>query len=209
MKNFVPKNKKTKRVFYILLPFVLPLCLIILGILMLVNETFIDKLFLGIGILLALIGLVEIVVYASRHKYEVQTQFLITGIILMVVGTLLMIIPFTINTLIPVLIGICVLASGFSGAVNTMTFRQENSNVLIPILFAVTNMLLGIFILIYVLFVNQNAGWNIIGILMIISGALRIINEVLARIAVPKTSGVVETSFEKAEQAPNSDETQS
>lgn len=183
---------KSKRILNVLLPFILPLCLIGMGILLLTNEKMFNNIFLAFGILVTLIGLVEIVVYASRRKYEVQTQYLITGTILLVVGAILIIIPITVNTLIPILIGICVLGTGISGAVNTMSFRKENASILIPMLFAVTNSLLGVFILIYVLFINKDSGWNVIGILMIISGVLRILNEMLARISVPKSAGVVE-----------------
>ncbi|MGN1404270.1 MAG: DUF308 domain-containing protein [Ruminococcus sp.] len=209
MKPKSPKSKSSKRTLYVLLPFVLPLCLIGMGILLLVNENLFNKIFLSFGILIALIGLIEVVIYASRRKFEVQTQYLVTGVILMVIGAILIIVPFTVNTLIPVLIGICILASGISGAVNTMTFRKENSSVLIPMIFAITNCLLGVFILIYVLFVNQNAGWNIIGILMIISGVLRLVNEVLARISVPKSSAaVVETVCTDTADKTNSTEEQ-
>lgn len=195
MKPKAPKTKSSKRILYILFPFILPLCLILMGILLLVNEELFNNIFLAFGVLIALIGLVEVVVYASRRKFEVQTQYLVTGIILIVVGAVLIIVPFTVNKLIPVLIGVCILASGISGAANTLTFRKEESSVLAPMIFAMTNCLLGAFILIYVLFVNQNAGWNVIGVLMIISGVLRMINEVLARIFVPKSSHVVETTY--------------
>ena len=100
------RSKKSKQLVYVLLPFVLPLCLIAIGILLMVNETLIDKLFLGLGILGALIGLVEVVIYASRRKYEVQPQYLVNGIIWLVVGTALILIPFTINRFIPVLISL-------------------------------------------------------------------------------------------------------
>ena len=119
------RSKKSKQLVYVLLPFVLPLCLIAIGILLMVNETLIDKLFLGLGILGALIGLVEVVIYASRRKYEVQPQYLVNGIIWLVVGAALILIPFTINRFIPVLISLCVIASGISGVMNTLTFRKE------------------------------------------------------------------------------------
>lgn len=199
------KSNLSKRILYILLPYVLPLCLIALGIVLLINEALLNQIFLAFGILVALIGLIEIVVYASRRKYEVQQKFLVTGIILLILGAILMIVPFTINTLIPVLIGVCILGSGISGIANTLSFRSENSSILIPILFALTNCLLGIFILIYVLFVNQNAGWNVIGIFMIISGALRIINEIAARTAAPKVSKVVEVETDYTDTTSDSD----
>lgn len=157
------------------------------------NENLFDHIFLAFGALIALIGLVEIVIYASRRKYEVQMQFLVTGCILLVVGALLIIVPLTVNTLIPMLIGICILGCGISGIANTLAFRLENSSIIAPMIFAVTNCLLGVFILIYVLFVNQSTGWHVIGVLMIISGALRMINEVLARIHVPKMTSVKES----------------
>lgn len=190
------KSKKTKQILYILLPFVLPLCLIALGILLLTNEALFNRIFLAFGILIALAGLIEIVIYASRRKYEVQTQFLVTGSILLIVGAVLIIVPLAVNTLIPVMIGICVLGFGISGITNTMAFRQADSSVIVPMLFAVTNCLLGVFVLIYVLFVNSSAGWNVIGILMIISGVLRMINELLARIHVPKTATIKEEPIE-------------
>ncbi len=193
MKSKSEKSTASKRISYVLLPFVLPLCLIALGILMLADEALITKVFIAFGSLVALIGLIDVVIYGSRRKYEEQPRYLVTGILLLVIGAILIIIPATVNTLIPVLVGICVLASGISGFSNTMSFRQPNSNILIPTIVAITNCLLGAFILIYVLFVNQNVGWNVIGILMIISGVLRIFNEILARISVPKQASVSET----------------
>lgn len=198
------QSKTQKHILYFLLPFILPLCLVILGIILLVNEDFFRKIFLEMGALIALIGLIEVVIYASRRKYEIQTQYLITGIILLIVGAIFLLIPFTINTLIPVLIGICILVIGLSGISNTFSFRKENTTVAIPLLFAGTNCLLGIFILIYVLFINPNAGWNFIGILMIISGVLRILNEISARIAIPKTTISVKPVQTKATAPDNS-----
>ena len=189
------RSKKSKQLVYVLLPFVLPLCLIAIGILLMVNETLIDKLFLGLGILGALIGLVEVVIYASRRKYEVQPQYLVNGIILLVVGAALILIPFTINRFIPVLISLCVIASGISGVTNTFTFRKEGATIFVPVLFAVTNIVLGAFLFIYVMWINKSAGYSVIGILLIISGVIRIVNEILARTSVPKAAQVVETSY--------------
>ncbi|MCD8219335.1 MAG: hypothetical protein LUC50_03010 [Ruminococcus sp.] len=48
-----PSSKKfsfARRMLYVLLPFVLPLCLIAMGILLLVNETLITNVFLGLGL---------------------------------------------------------------------------------------------------------------------------------------------------------------
>lgn len=105
------------------MPFVLPLCLIVLGVLMLVNETLITRIFLCLGILTALAGLVEVVIYASRRKYEVQMRFLIRGIVLLVIRAILIIIPAAVNKLIPALIGIFILTAGISGISNTISFR--------------------------------------------------------------------------------------
>ena len=189
------RSKKSKQLVYVLLPFVLPLCLIVIGILLMVNETLIDKLFLGLGILGALIGLVEVVIYASRRKYEVQPQYLVNGIIWLVVGAALILIPFTINRFIPMLISLCVIASGISGVTNTFTFRKEGATIFVPVLFAVTNIVLGAFLFIYVMWIHKSAGYSVIGILLIISGVIRIVNEILARTSVPKAAQVVETSY--------------
>lgn len=192
-------SKRSKQLFQVLLSFILPLCLIGLGILLITNEKLFNHIFLVFGILLALIGLVNVVIYASRRKYEVQMQFLISGIVLLAIGVLLIIIPLAVNTLIPVFIGLCVLASGASGIANTVHFRRENTSIVIPIMIAITNCLLGVFILVYVLFMNKGTGWNVIGILMIISGVLRILNEILARIPVAKLTTTVKEEPIEAE----------
>lgn len=186
-----PKSKFSKSLSYVLMPFVFPLCLIAMGILLLVNPDWFNRAFVTIGILVAALGLIHIIIYASRRKYEVQSRFLATGIVLMAVGTILIIIPFTVTILIPLLIGLTVLVAGISGIFNTLEFRKpEEGSILVPMLFSLTNCVLGIFILIYVLWINPNSFWNIIGILMIISGAFRIIGEIAARICgePPKNS---------------------
>ena len=87
------------------------------------------------------------------------------------------------------------MGSGISGITNTLAFRREDTNILASMLFAVTNCLLGVFILIYVLFISDQAGWNVIGILMIISGVLRLINEIIARVAPKHSGAVIETTY--------------
>lgn len=198
MNSKAPKTKFGKQMLYILLPFVLPLCLIVLGIVLLSKPSVVNGIFLTLGILVAVIGLIETVIYASRRKFQPEARYLVTGIILLIVGALLIILPFTINNLIPIILGICVLGSGISGVVNTLSFRKEDTNILASMLFAVTNCLLGIFILIYVLRNSNEIGWKVIGILMIISGALRLINEVIARLAPKHSGSVVETTFTEA-----------
>ena len=89
-----------------------------------------------------------------------------------------------------------------------MAFRREGENLIVPLLFAITNCILGIFVLIYVLFINSYSGWNILGIFMIISGVLRIFNEIAARLCGKSNpnihvSATIETS---AEPIPESEE---
>ena len=91
MSTKTPKTKFGKQMLYILLPFVLPLCLIILGIVLLANAKVVNGIFLALGILIALVGLVEVVIYASRKKFHPESRYLVTGIILMVIGALLII----------------------------------------------------------------------------------------------------------------------
>lgn len=184
------KSKSSKsssgHTIYILLPFIVPICLIILGILMLADESLVNQVIMVVGILIAVLGFIEVVIFFSRSKYEVQPRFLINGIIYLVIGAVLIIAPLLVNTIIPVLMGICVLALGISGASNTLSLRKEDANITAPMVVAIIQCLLGIFILVYVLFINPSTGWDVIGVLLIISGVLRIFNEILARISVPK-----------------------
>ena len=53
MSTKTPKTKFGKQMLYILLPFVLPLCLIILGIVLLANAKVVNGIFLALGILIA------------------------------------------------------------------------------------------------------------------------------------------------------------
>ena len=74
MSTKTPKTKFGKQMLYILLPFVLPLCLIILGIVLLANAKVVNGIFLALGILIALVGLVEVVIYASRKKFHPESR---------------------------------------------------------------------------------------------------------------------------------------
>ena len=74
MSTKTPKTKFGKQMLYILLPFVLPLCLIILGIVLLANAKVVNGIFLALGILIALVGLVEVVIYASRKKFQPEER---------------------------------------------------------------------------------------------------------------------------------------
>ena len=47
------KSAASKRTFYILIPFVLPLCMIAMGILLMVNENFFNRIFMILGSILA------------------------------------------------------------------------------------------------------------------------------------------------------------
>lgn len=201
------KSAASKRTFYILIPFVLPLCMIAMGILLMVNENFFNRIFMILGSILAFVGLIKIILYAAQN-YHGLAKAAFSGIAFLMVGVLLIVLPFAVNTLIPVLIGLAILSSGISGVANTMAFRREGENLIVPLLFAITNCILGIFVLIYVLFINSYSGWNILGIFMIISGVLRIFNEIAARLCGKSNpnihaSATIETS---AEPIPESEE---
>ena len=60
------KSAASKRTFYILIPFVLPLCMIAMGILLMVNENFFNKVFMILGSILAFVGLIKIILYAAQ-----------------------------------------------------------------------------------------------------------------------------------------------
>lgn len=202
------KSAASKRTFYILIPFVLPLCMIAMGILLMVNEDFFNKVFMILGSILAFVGLIKIILYAAQKTTTASQKPLFSGIAFLMVGVLLIVLPFAVNTLIPVLIGLAILSSGISGVANTMAFRREGENLIVPLLFAITNCILGIFVLIYVLVINSYSGWNILGILMIISGVLRIFNEIAARLCGKSNPNIhasapIETS---AEPIPESEE---
>ena len=74
------KSAASKRTFYILIPFVLPLCMIAMGILLMVNENFFNKVFMILGSILAFVGLIKIILYAAQKTAATSQKPLFCGL---------------------------------------------------------------------------------------------------------------------------------
>ena len=94
------KTKKSS-FFNWLLPFIGPVLLIAIGILLLVNSDLLNKICIVCGSILALLGFTEIVIYSATVKYEKRPRILGTGIILLVLAAIFILIPITFDLLKP------------------------------------------------------------------------------------------------------------
>ena len=122
---FLMQKTKKSSFFNWLLPFIGPVLLIAIGILLLVNSDLLNKICIVCGSILALLGFTEIVIYSATVKYEKRPRILGTGVILLVLAAIFILIPITFDLLIPFFIGAFVLLSGIGGFVETVRITQR------------------------------------------------------------------------------------
>ena len=169
------KTKKSS-FFNWLLPFIGPVLLIAIGILLLVNSDLLNKICIVCGSILALLGFTEIVIYSATVKYEKRPRILGTGVILLVLAAIFILIPITFDLLIPFFIGAFVLLSGIGGFVETVRITQRDTRWILAFLFDLAIIVLGAVILFYIW---SGIIYQLIGILLIISGSLNVIEQIL------------------------------
>ena len=110
------KKKKTdNKKMMQALQFIMPLLLIGLGVLLIRRRDALNQVFMAIGIVIALIGLIYTVVYYATKQYEKKPPYLASGIGLLVIGGIIIIIPFLADTFIPFCIALFILNSAISG----------------------------------------------------------------------------------------------
>lgn len=191
MSNDTP-NKKTssqKKLFSIM-QFVMPLLLIALGILLIRRRDALNTVFMTIGIFIALIGLIYTVIYYATKQYEKKPPYLASGIGLLLIGGIIIVIPLLADTFIPLCIGLFILVSGVSGLIDALQLKKFSTDWQIPLSFSVLITLMGVAVLICTFYLS-GVVWIVIGVMLIISGLMRLVNAVISARAKKKHGTVV------------------
>lgn len=186
MSNDTP-NKKTssqKKLFSIM-QFVMPLLLIALGILLIRRRDALNTVFMTIGVFIALIGLIYTVIYYATKQYEKKPPYLASGIGLLLIGGIIIVIPLLADTFIPFCIGLFILVSGVSGLIDALQLKKFSTDWQIPLSFSVLITLMGVAVLICTFYLS-GVVWIVIGVMLIISGLMRLINAVISARAKKK-----------------------
>lgn len=172
------KSSSNKKLLGIL-QFIMPLLLIALGILLIRRRDILNNVFMTIGIFIALIGLICTVVYFATKQYEKKPSYLAYGIGMLLIGGIIIIIPFLADTFIPFCIGLFILVSGISGLMDALQLKKISTNWQIPLSFSVLITLMGIAVLICT-FHLSGVVWIVIGVILIISGLMRLVNAIIS-----------------------------
>ncbi len=186
MSNDTP-NKKTssqKKLFSIM-QFVMPLLLIALGILLIRRRDALNTVFMTIGVFIALIGLIYTVIYYATKQYEKKPPYLASGIGLLLIGGIIIVIPLLADTFIPFCIGLFILVSGVSGLIDALQLKKFSTDWQIPLSFSVLITLMGVAVLICTFYLS-GVVWIVIGVMLIISGLMRLVNAVISARAKKK-----------------------
>ena len=88
------KKKTDNKKMMQALQFIMPLLLIGLGVLLIRRRDALNQVFMAIGIVIALIGLIYTVVYYATKQYEKKPPYLASGMGLLIIGGIIIIIPF-------------------------------------------------------------------------------------------------------------------
>ncbi len=193
MSNDTPNKKQSsQKKLLSIMQFVMPLLLIALGILLIRRRDALNTVFMTIGIFIALIGLIYTVIYYATKQYEKKPSYLASGIGMLLIGGIIIIIPFLADTFIPFCIGLFILVSGISGLTDALQLKKFSADWQIPLCFSVLITLMGIAILICTFYLS-GVVWIVIGVMLIISGVMRLINAVISTRAKKKhVSAVIE-----------------
>lgn len=186
MSNDTP-NKKTssqKKLFSIM-QFVMPLLLIALGILLIRRRDALNTVFMTIGVFIALIGLIYTVIYYATKQYEKKPPYLASGIGLLLIGGIIIVIPLLADTFIPFCIGLFILVSGVSGLIDALQLKKFSTDWQVPLSFSVLITLMGVAVLICTFYLS-GVVWIVIGVMLIISGLMRLVNAVISARAKKK-----------------------
>ena len=186
MSNDTP-NKKTssqKKLFSIM-QFVMPLLLIALGILLIRRRDALNTVFMTIGVFIALFGLIYTVIYYATKQYEKKPPYLASGIGLLLIGGIIIVIPLLADTFIPFCIGLFILVSGVSGLIDALQLKKFSTDWQIPLSFSVLITLMGVAVLICTFYLS-GVVWIVIGVMLIISGLMRLVNAVISARAKKK-----------------------
>lgn len=167
------------------LQMLMPLLLIALGVLLIMQRNALNSVFSSIGIFLALLGLICVVIYCATKQYEKKPPYLVMGIGLLLFGGIFIAIPFFADQLIPFCIGLFILINGISGIRDAWQMKRISSSWQVLMVFAVLITLMGIATLVCA-FHLSGVVWVVIGVLLIISGAMRLFNAFLSLIARTK-----------------------
>ena len=151
------KKKKTdNKKMMQALQFIMPLLLIGLGVLLIRRRDALNQVFMAIGIVIALIGLIYTVVYYATKQYEKKPPYLASGIGLLII-----------------------LISGITGLMDAFQLKKFSSDWQIPLAFSVLITLMGVAVLICTFYLS-GVVWIIIGIMLIVSGLMRFINAIIS-----------------------------
>ena len=116
---------------------------IIGGIIFTFADQIASTIYLGIGIILAVIGVISLVMYGiSVKKQEVELGNLVTGIILIIVACFFLFASGIIDQLIRFIIGFWVLFNGITRLINALSINKRSAKFL-PLLI-VSALLIGI-----------------------------------------------------------------
>ena len=168
------KKKTDNKKMMQALQFIMPILLIGLGILLIRRRDALNQVFMVIGIVIALIGLIYTVVYYATKQYEKKPPYLASGIGLLVIGGIIIIIPFLADTFIPF-----ILISGITGLMDAFQLKKFSSDWQIPLAFSVLITLMGVAVLICTFYLS-GVVWIIIGVMLIVSGLMRFINAIIS-----------------------------
>ena len=144
------------------------------GIIFTFADQIASTIYLGIGIILAVIGVISLIMYGiSVKKQEVELGNLVTGIILIIVACFFLFASGIIDQLIRFIIGFWVLFNGITRLINALSINKRSAKFL-PLLI-VSALLIGIGI--YTIMVGA-AELKIAGIILMIYSAVDIVGYV-------------------------------
>lgn len=149
-----------------------------------------------LGIILLVAGLFPVISYFKDNAFkDLARSQLIGGIFLIVSGIIMILNPTLIGTIIPIVIGVCMIISSISKVTYALMLRENKvQSWNISLIFAIITLLVGLFLVIKP-WAATGLIFQIIGVIIIIYSILEIIETIIIGKKVKNTENIIETNI--------------
>ncbi len=163
------------------------------GILLAAKPWILEKICTWAGGVFCLAGVVLCILYFVRKQQN--SAHLTYGLISLVIGILLCIVPSVLKFLVPVLFGLWILISAGSGILRNIANRRVHSLWWVGLLLSIIGAAIGVYTITRPVYALQTT-IKIIGIALILQGVLRLVSAFMGRkVYISETEDVIETTI--------------
>lgn len=146
-----------------LMKFIPSIAFLLVGIALVINQNFLNEVCKFAGMILIIAAMVCFILYVVKKSDDnkMQTKFIVYTVLLLAGGIFLEILPVFLEFLIPIFIGLVLLADGFFGLNNSFAARNFGNKWITGMIFSAFTIVLGVLIILKYKYFMASLQWFI------------------------------------------------